>query len=494
MMAAMAIGGRSVSVADLLADLAEVGAAGGVMIGNLQLDSRRVSTGDLFVALQGERCDGNAFIDQAVAAGAAAVIHDADVSYGGSVSRVPVLAVPDLRQRLGIIASRFFAFPAANLRLIGVTGTNGKTSVASFVAACLNRDGRCGLIGTLGQGFPGALHPLVNTTPDPITINRALREFCDHGADAAVMEVSSHGLHQGRVSGLEFHAGVFTNLSHDHLDYHGDMDAYGEAKSLLFTRHRMHNAVINIDDEFGRRLCAEIGREIRLISYGVGDEADALVRARKVVYGVAGVAFDLCTPDGSVHIESSLLGEFSVSNLLAVAAVLYSLDMPLQEAGRRLAELQPVPGRMERFGNGDITAVVDYAHTPDALEKVLRSLRVHCDGRLICVFGCGGDRDKVKRPAMGRIAAELADGVIVTDDNPRGESPAAIVQQIMGGAGRREHVEVIHDRATAIARAIAEARAGDMVLVAGKGHEDYQIIKDQRIEFSDRETVEALLR
>lgn len=498
MMAAMATQRDLISLAELVSGLTPVSGLEAIMVGGLELDSRRIGPGDLFVALRGEQHDGGEFIAQAVTAGAVAVLRDGEQAAsvesvtGVSGAQVPVVPVPELRQRLGIVAARFFQHPSRELKLIGVTGTNGKTSVASFVARSLDGDSRCGLIGTLGSGFSDDLRVQPNTTPDSISLNRSLRQFVDSGAQAAVMEVSSHGLHQGRVNGLKFDVGVFTNLSHDHLDYHGDMDAYGEAKRLLFTGHGVRHAVVNIDDEFGRRLCREMSREINLLSYGTSE--DATVQARNLNYDAGGISFDLWHDGGQAPVRSGLLGEFSVSNLLATAGVLISLDLPLAEVAARVSHLQAVPGRMERFSNGAVTVVVDYAHTPDALDKVLRSLRIHCQGTLICVFGCGGDRDQVKRPAMGRIAAELADRVIVTDDNPRGEAPAEIVRQIVGGVVDRGHIEVIHDRAVAITRAIGQAADGDMVLVAGKGHEDYQIIGDRRLEFSDRKLVAELLQ
>ena len=372
-----------------------------------------------------------------------------------------------------------------------MTGTNGKTTTTSLLAQALDRGGRrCALIGTLGSGFPGRLDPSLHTTPDAISVHRLMSEFSAAGAEAVCMEVSSHALDQARVAGVAFDVAVFTNLTRDHLDYHGDMAAYAAAKARLFDFPHLDAAVINADDRFGQELIARSRPRTRIVSFGF-DGGD--VHARAVHPSPAGLAIDVCTPTGNAEVRSPLLGRFNAANLLAVLAVLLVLDVPLAEAAAVLAHAQPPAGRMERFGRDDQPmVVVDYAHTPDALEKALIALREHTRGRLLCVFGCGGDRDRGKRPEMGAIAERLADIVILTNDNPRHEEPQSIIEQI--AAGMRSTPTVIPDRTHAIRAALAEARPGDIVLVAGKGHEDYQQIGSERRPYSDRDTVRTLLQ
>jgi len=508
---------------ELLRDLVAVPAADDRALRGLGLDSRAVAPGDLFLALPGMVADGREFIGDAVASGAAAVVYEAGDGFALRAAPVPAFAVGDLRRHIGTIADRFHGAPSRALIVIGVTGTNGKTTCTQLLAQALGMgriseptpplppgEGRgeggskgeedmpqpapdayrCAVIGTLGYGFPGALNAAIHTTPDAVTVHRLLKEFLDRRATHVAMEVSSHALDQGRVNKVAFQVAVFTNLTRDHLDYHGDMDAYGASKAGLFEAPDLKYAVINRDDDFGRGLLARIGGRVRTLSYGLegGD-----VRAREVRLTHEGLWLRVDTPAGACELASPLYGRFNAYNLLAVLATLLALGMDARQAAQRLSRARPVPGRVERFGGarGLPLVVVDYAHTPDALEKILLALREHAAGKLWCVFGCGGDRDRGKRPEMGRIAERLADVVVLTDDNPRHEPPERIIADIR--AGMLGAARVIRGRRAAIAAALAEAGAADIVLVAGKGHEDYQQIGDERVPYSDRDAVLGLL-
>jgi UDP-N-acetylmuramoyl-L-alanyl-D-glutamate--2,6-diaminopimelate ligase len=406
---------------------------------------------------------------------------------------VPVIPVPRLSEHAGEIAARFHGDPTASMDVIGITGTNGKTSVSHFLAQALAADRRCGVIGTLGYGLPGALHAPSHTTPDAVRLQAELADMRQDGADSVAMEVSSHALHQHRVAGVRFHTAVFTNLSRDHLDYHGDMARYGEVKAGLFDRAGLQLAVINTDDEFGRRLAARCAGGLRVIGCSSSGEEPAgseALRADAIDTSPEGLRFTLNIGGGQARVQSPLLGRFNIDNLLLVAGVLYGWGVALDDIAGRLGELHTVPGRMEAFhADGRPAVVVDYAHTPDALEKVLLALRPHVGGRLHCVFGCGGERDTGKRPLMGEVAERLADRVLLTDDNPRGEDGAGIIEQILAGMSRPGEAGIERNRARAIAQAIAEAGAEDLVLVAGKGHEDYQQVGQLRLPFSDAEHV-----
>jgi UDP-N-acetylmuramoyl-L-alanyl-D-glutamate--2,6-diaminopimelate ligase len=477
----------------LLESIAAVPAAADREVTGLAIDSRQVRTGDLFLAFPGASIDGRQFIDGAVAAGATAVVYETGDGYSAHTSGVPAIGVTNLRAVLGTIASRFYDAPSQKLIVIGVTGTNGKTTCTQLLAQALDRaPRRCAVIGTLGAGFPGALNESLHTTPDAITVQRLMREFLGASAGYVSMEVSSHALDQGRVNDVAFDLAVFTNLTRDHLDYHGDMQAYGAAKAGLFDWPGLKHAVINRDDEFGRTLLEKLKGRVATLSYGI-ESGD--VTARNIVPTPTGLAMHVITPHGEAKLEAPLFGRFNAYNLLAVLATLLLLDMPLADAIERLRHTRPVAGRAERFGGkGQPLVIVDYAHTPDALEKILSSLREHTRGRLVCVFGCGGDRDRGKRPLMGAIAQRLADDVIVTDDNPRTEDPQRIIDDIRAGMSADKGIpRVIRERAEAIAEAIAQASADDIVLVAGKGHEDYQQIGSVRRPYSDRATVRRIL-
>ncbi|MGL4315805.1 MAG: UDP-N-acetylmuramoyl-L-alanyl-D-glutamate--2,6-diaminopimelate ligase [Pseudomonas sp.] len=468
-------------------------ASSSVLIRELSLDSRTVRPGDLFLAVPGLLQDGRAHIADAIARGVAAVAYEAEGSTVVSAKGAELVALKGLANQLSAIAGRFYGEPSRALRLVGVTGTNGKTSVSQLLAQALDLLGeRCGIVGTLGTGFFDALQGGRHTTPNPIAVQASLADLKQAGARAVAMEVSSHGLDQGRVTALDFDVAVFTNLSRDHLDYHGTMEAYGAAKAKLFAWPELRCRVLNLDDDFGRQLAAE-QHESRLISYSLNDSA-AYLYCRQASFDDHGVRAQLVTPQGEGHLRSPLLGRFNLSNLLAVVGALLALNYPLDEILRVLPQLQGPVGRMQRFGGGKLPlVVVDYAHTPDALEKVLEAMRPHVTGRLLCLFGCGGDRDSGKRPLMAAVAERLADGVLVTDDNPRSEDPAQIVADIRAGFAKPEQVEFVHGRGQAIAQLIAGAVSGDVVVLAGKGHEDYQEIAGVRHAFSDlAETAKAL--
>ncbi len=475
----------------LLEGIARVPGIANREVRGLQVDSRRVQPGDLFLAAPGTLVDGRAFIGNAVTSGTVAVVYEAGDGYAPPSLPLPAFGVANLRQKIGIIADRFYGTPSHRLIVIGITGTNGKTTCTQLLAQVLDQSPkRCAVIGTLGYGFPGALNPSIHTTPDAVTLHRLMADFLGQNSVYVAMEVSSHALDQGRVNGVVFNVAVFTNLTRDHLDYHGDMTAYGLAKTELFSMEGLKYAVINYDDAFGRNLLAGIGARIKTLSYGIegGD-----IRAREVRVLPSGLSLRISTPYGETELNSPLIGRFNVYNLLAVLATLLVLGVKLDEAAARLSKAQAPAGRVERFGGtkGSPLVVVDYAHTPDALEKILQALREHAHGKLWCVFGCGGDRDRGKRPMMGEIAERLADIVVVTDDNPRHESGDAIIADIR--EGMQTSPQVIRDRRAAIATAIRGAGEGDIVLIAGKGHEDYQQVGDERFPYSDREAIRKIL-
>ena len=477
---------------DLLRGIATP-ALGDIMVSGLTQDSHAVRAGDAFVALAGAKHHGIEFAPQAVERGAAAVLAE-------TRTPTPDASVPDivwidgLRLRLGEIAARFFDDPSAAMTVIGVTGTSGKTSTVQLLAQAFTQLGkRAATIGTLGAGLHGALHEGERTTPDVIRVHGLMAEFRGTGATDVAMEVSSHALDQHRVDGIHFDVAVFTNLTRDHLDYHGTMEAYGAAKAKLFAWPGLRAAVLNVDDAFGRELAMRIQANVQVVRCGI-DNANADVRADDIHTHSDGIDFHLVTPWGEAPVHSALLGRFNVANLLAVAGVLGALDVPFAQIRAALETLQPISGRMNRLGGGAVPlVVVDYSHKPDALQQVLAALRTHCDGKLVCVFGCGGERDAGKRPIMGAIAERMADVVIVTDDNPRGEDGDAIVAQIVAGMRAPERATVERDRARAIDIAIAQAHAGDVVLIAGKGHETYQEVGGAKHPFDDLQVARATL-
>ena len=465
-------------------------AAQGAMIERLTADSRRCAPGTAFFAYPGEKADGRHYIGDALARGAAAVVWEADGFQWRNDWRIPNLAVPGLKQRAGVLASDFHGRPSEHLWMCGVTGTNGKTSCSQWIAAALGRHGvRTGVIGTLGSGFPGTLREAGNTTPDAIELQATLRELRTSGARAVAMEVSSHGLVQGRVNGVRFSSALFTNLSHDHLDYHGTMQAYGEAKAQLFLMDGLQSAVLNLDDPFGRDLARRLAGRVRTIGYSLQQIERGVVDSAISVNS----ALELESSFGKGRLVSRQVGRFNVSNILGVVGVLIAHGLQLRDALALVADLPDVPGRMEVVGERPLV-VVDYAHTPDALEKVLATLRpvaTQRKGNLVVVFGAGGDRDPAKRPVMGAAASRGADRVFITSDNPRSEDPAAIIDAVARGASGSPRLEP--DRRRAIEAAVSEAAAEDVVLIAGKGHESYQEIRGQRQPFSDQAVARAAL-
>lgn len=457
----------------------------------LTLDSRQVGPGVVFFALPGRRHDGREHIAQAIEAGAVAVVYE---TAGGAEfsGAVPMLGVAGLAEQLSAIAGRFHGEPSLQLGLVGVTGTNGKTSVSQMLAQALSARGEhCGVIGTLGSGLIGELLDHGMTTPDALRVQQQLAQMRDAGARWVSMEVSSHALDQGRVAAVQFDIAIFTNLSRDHLDYHGDMESYGAAKAKLFQRP-LNRAVINLDDAFGRQLAK--GCAAPVLGFSTSDEsADLYAAAAR--FDSQGIHAVLHYQGQQVELHSPLLGAFNVSNLLAVVGSLLAAGVALEEAAGLVAQVAPPAGRMQRLGGaGRPLVVIDYAHTPDALEKALAALRSHTAGRLTCLFGCGGDRDSGKRPQMGRIAEQGADRVVVTDDNPRSEASCCIIEQICRGIEEPQRVTVLANRAEAIAHTIARAQADDVILIAGKGHETYQEIHGVRHPFNDLQQAESALR
>lgn len=483
------------SLSTLMQGIVEVPSVFDVTIHGLRTDSRQVGKGDAFVALSGSRTPADHYVDDAIRAGAIVVILEVAQSapcyeYEGAL----VVPLPSLRRNLGRIADRFYEHPSRRMRVVGVTGTNGKTSVSHFIAQLLNAaDIPCGVLGTLGYGMPGNLTASTHTTPDVVEVNRALFDMARRGARAVAMEVSSHALDQGRIDGVTMTGAVFTNLTRDHLDYHGSMEAYGQAKAALFAREGLHFAIINVDDPFGRQLHEQTDGLCDRVRYSLHESQTELWLTR-FAPSPDGFEADIDGQWGSFSVSAPLMGSFNASNLLAAMAAVLSLGVPVDTVSQAVSRLEPPPGRLESFtGPAGVRVVVDYAHTTDALANALAALRPHTSGQLICVFGCGGDRDTGKRPEMAREAERVADRVIITDDNPRTESPEAIVGDILQGLENRESATVIHDRADAIHTAIDMARPGDVVLVAGKGHEAWQERNGKRTPFSDVAHVQEAL-
>lgn len=493
-------------------------------ISGLALDSRKVKSGDLFFAYRGEKDDGCKYVDDAIKNGAIAILFDSnDKNICHKHKNVSAIFIDNLQQKIGIIAAKFYNFPSRELDVIGITGTNGKTSISQFIATVLqNLHFSCGIIGTLGNGFPENLASTKNTTPDAITLHQQFLDFKNAGAKAIAIEVSSHALAQGRISGFKFKTAVFTNLTRDHLDYHANMENYYLTKKQLFLLDGLENAVINLDDEYGQRLVQELQiekPELKIFSYSINNDDNSFISVNNIKLNTSGLSAEITinnsknqnvSPNSNckgtacrtleiqdtkgILLHANLIGKFNLSNLLAVLTVLLLENIDLDVALQEIKKLKPIPGRMQTFGgNKKPLVVVDFAHTPDALEKALSALREHCQGALWCVFGCGGDRDSGKRPIMGQIAERLSDNIIITDDNPRSEDPKKIVDDILKGLLCPWAVEIEHDRRVAITHAVDCAQVGDIILIAGKGHENYQIIGNEKFPFSDIEIVKELL-
>jgi UDP-N-acetylmuramoyl-L-alanyl-D-glutamate--2,6-diaminopimelate ligase len=476
-----------------------LGVAEDMQITGLALDSREVLEGNVFIALSGARQHGLAHVAQALDKGACAVVFDpagGNEQLAEEVNNVPMIAVHDLGLKLGDIAALFYGDPSRFMAVIGITGTNGKTSCSQFLSQMLDD---CGIIGTLGWGEWGKLSKTLNTTPDALQTQRILAELLKDNKKIVAMEVSSHGLEQGRVNGITFKGAVFTNISRDHLDYHGTMESYLQAKLALLNKPGLAFAVVNLDDFYSNRIIAAMPESV--VVWGISIQGKTLascesVSAENILHKANGIEFDVRWRGDSQRVNVPLYGDFNSENVLTVLAVMLSMGVPMPQAVKKLQFIKPVIGRMERFGgDGQPLIFVDYAHTPDALDKVLSSLRKHCQQALWVVFGCGGDRDKGKRPQMGRIAAQWADHVIITDDNPRFENGLDIVKDILAGcraitdresAGK---VEVIQNRELAIQNVLARAAQKDCIVVAGKGHEHYQESNGVQIAFSDSQVV-----
>lgn len=472
-------------------------------------DSRRVRPGVVFVALRGFHADGHRFIPDAIERGAVAIV--AEHGHGHDSTAVPVITVKDSREALALLARAFFRRPSERLKLVGITGTNGKTTTSYITKSIIEADGQLvGLIGTIDYRIGTKVYPAPNTTPESVELQRLLHEMVEAGASYCVMEVSSHALELGRTRGCVFEAGAFTNLSPDHLDFHKDMDSYFRAKLKLFTGLGADKtAVVNIDDVRSKEIIRMT--KARVLTFGMSDEADVRP-VGKIQHGIDGISFRMKTPRGIVDVKSALIGKHNVYNILAAAGLGISLGLGLDTISRGIKEMKQVPGRMERIDEGqDFGVVVDYAHTEDALMRLIEAVRDAASGRVITVFGCGGDRDRTKRPNMGRAAIEGSDLVIVTSDNPRTEDPLLIIADIEAGMREKgvriENIDlenlskadktpymVIPDRRSAIEAAIKAARKGDVVVLAGKGHEDYQIIGNEKLHLDDREEARNAIR
>ncbi len=490
------------TLAQLLPDM-ELAKAAPVVVSGLTLDTRQLNQGDVFVALRGTQSDGRNYIAAAIERGAVAVLVEADKEWQGIdwLGQVPVIAVDQLAQQVSTIAGRFYGDPSAHFRLVGITGTNGKTTCSLLLGqlSALLRE-RAGVVGTVGYGvldatalapFSQQLNALTTTgltTPDAVSLQHILAQLRERAVAAVAIEVSSHSLQQKRVAGLHFDTAIFTNLTQDHLDYHGDLVSYGKAKQQLLQMSGLRYAIVNADDAWANSLLEKKPAHVQAFSYSL-QSADADVYAKDITLTGTGASLTLITPWGTGEFHSHLMGAFNLSNLLAVITAACVGGAALADVLLAIPQLQPAPGRMQTVvleqSQQDINVIVDYAHTPDALENTLKAIREHTSGRVWTLFGCGGDRDKTKRPLMGRIAERLSDYVIVTNDNPRTEDPAAIAADILRGMHNTHGCLVIADRGQAIDLAVQQAKPGDLVLIAGKGHEDYQIFASQTLPFSD---------
>ncbi len=468
--------------------------ASDVHIHGLQNDSRHIRPGDLFIAYPGAVTDGRHYIHQAIHAGAVTVLYDPDdfLLDSDSVNTIPVIPIPKLSQKLAMIALHFYHYPASQMSVTGVTGTNGKTTIAYQLAQAYDLLGSpAAYIGTIGQGDVHALKPLANTTPDALCIQHLLHDYVVGGIQQVCMEVSSHALSLGRVEGIGFRQAIYTNLSHEHLDFHGSMEAYAKAKARLFAIPTLPCAVINQDDAYTLLMQQHVPSTCRLLTYGIDNASD--VRAVSWQTGMSGSTINVESPWGQHQLHTQSLGRFNLYNTLAVFTSLMASEIASVDAVVDvMSQLKPSPGRMEIVAQHPCV-IVDYAHTPDALENVLITLVDLKPQTLWVVFGCGGDRDRTKRPLMGRVASQYAHVIVLTNDNPRGEDPELIIQEIRQGMPVDSHIHAIPDRRAAIQYVLNNANANDIILIAGKGHEDYQIIGNQRFPFSDQLAVREIL-
>jgi len=490
---------QGMRIGELLDGLVEIKDSDMTTVTGLCPDSRKVRIGDLFCARSGTRAHAASFIPQAVQAGAVAVLMEGNYELQLPRINIPVYQVNNFNQVLGEVASRFFGRPSEHIPVIGVTGTNGKTSITWLLShAMSDADHAAGMIGTLGIGLPNNIKESVNTTPDVITVHGSIATLLSQGARYIAMEVSSHALAQERVAGIRFNQAVFTNLSREHLDYHVSVPAYAQVKRGLFTDYEVKQKILNIDDSLGHEMWQEMRNNDPVYGFSLdkpdSENCERVISGRVIENNLHGLTLSIQSPWGEGELHSSLLGEFNAANLLACVTSMCLSGFTLTDTIGRLEKCPSVPGRMERFGNDHTPLViVDYAHTPDALENVLKSLKRQTRGELFCVFGCGGERDTGKRPEMGRVADQYADHIVVTNDNPRGEDPEAIIQDILAGIERTKHLTIEPDRSSAITSTIRQASQEDVVLVAGKGHESSQVIKGEYLPFSDRSLVRACL-
>ena len=472
-----------------------------IQLSEMTLDSRSAKHGCLFVAIKGHTVDGRQFIPNAIAQGAAAVLAESDNQaehlHWHMEQNVPVISYFALSEHLSEIADVFYHQPSQHLTLVGVTGTNGKTTIAQLLAQWTQILGKTpAVMGTIGNGLFGKVQPASNTTGSAIEVQSSLASFVAQGADFAAIEVSSHGLVQKRIEALHFAAAIFTNLSRDHLDYHGTMEEYANAKKRLFTELVSQHQIINADDKVGSQWLAEMPEAVAVsCNPDYQPSHKSWLKLTALAFSNKGAEIEFASSWGNGKLESHLIGAFNVSNLLVVMATLLALGYPLEQLTATVSQLTGVCGRMEMLtAEGKPTAIVDYAHTPDALEKALDAARIHCHGKLWCIFGCGGDRDNGKRPMMAQIAEKMAEQVIVTDDNPRTEDADKIFAHIKAGFQQPERVQFIHQRQQAIQAAMESADKNDVILIAGKGHEDYQIIGTEKLHCSDQETVKQYLK
>lgn len=467
------------------------------VVNNLQLDSRLVQPGDGFIAVSGASVDGRKYIDAAIHAGAVAVLSEAKHASVSELGGVPIIGIPDLPHRVGEVASLFYGEPAKAMQFVAVTGTNGKSSTTWFLRDALVALGRpCGLVGTLGMTFADETLETGLTTPDAITLQKGLAQFRQAGAEIVAIEASSHALEQGRLSGVPISIAVFTNLSRDHLDYHGDMDVYFAAKAKLFSRDEVKLAVINRADERGRSLAETLAKKMSVITFG-DEQSD--VRCTAWQGNDKGMAFTLHTPSGDVRCQVPLYGRFNLENLMAVTAVLHGMGISAGDMAAAVQQVTTVPGRMqalrvEASQTNTPCVLIDFAHTPDGLEKALTAARAHFSSRLWCVVGCGGNRDAGKRPQMAAVAERLADKLVFTSDNPRFEQPQSILADMLQGVTARDDVQVLADRQEAIAYAISHAAANDVIVIAGKGHERWQEVQGEKLPMDDAQLALDALR
>jgi len=485
----------------LLKNIININSLPDINISGLTLDSRKVKSGDIFFAYRGQSIDSKQFINQVIAKGAAAILCDTPQSQAALTwkKNIPIISIPDLKEKIGLIAARFYDNPSSGMLIIGVTGTNGKTSISYLLASALQKLGRkkVGLIGTLGYGTVESLTPSIYTSPNPIMLQRILYDFKQQGIDTVIIELSSHALDQKRFAGVNVKFGTFTNLTHDHLDYHQNITQYEVAKRILFEMPSIQYGIFNLDDPVGLKWFKQFQNNFTAYGYTLhSDKFDSkqnLIVANNFQTRSNRISADITTPWGKGKLTSTLLGRFNISNLLAVIGNLCLMKYNLNKILSIIPTLQFVPGRVQTFSSKNKPlVVVDFSHTPDALQQALQTLQEHCQGKLFCVFGCGGDRDRGKRPKMAEIAEKLADHVIVTNDNVRFEDPQQIADDILAGFTHPNLVQVELDRQKAITATIQQAHSQDIVLLAGKGHEPYQIIGDKKLPFSDIEIVKNL--